>query len=71
VRRDCRKYEEINNESNDINSVYCTFIRKEDTLIHWALGDLCCGRRKVLLSGSESKACCAHYGIDPNVFVLR
>ena len=70
-----RKYEEINKgintESNDINHVYCTFIRREDTLIHWALSDLCSGTRKVLLLWSESKACCAHYDIDPNVFVLR
>lgn len=58
-----RKYEEINrrinSESNDINHVYCTFIRREDTLIHWALSDLCSGTRKVLLLGSESKACCS------------
>lgn len=41
---DSRKYEEItrdlNSESNGIIHVYCTFIRAEDTLIHWVLSEL-------------------------------
>ena len=73
-QRERRKYGQINkginSESNDMNHVYCTFIRREDTLIHWAVSDLCSGTRNVLLSGNKSKACCAHYSIDPNVFVL-
>lgn len=68
-----RKDEEItrgiNSESNGINHVYCTFIRKEDTLIHWVLSDLCSRTRKALSSRRESKALCAHYDIDRDVFV--
>ena len=68
------KYDDINgvnSDSNDINHVYCTSIGREDTLIHWAISDLCSRTRKVLLLGSESKARCAHFDIDLGVFVLH
>lgn len=38
----------LRRRSDDINHVYCTFIRREDTLIHWAGWDLCTGTREVL-----------------------
>lgn len=76
-KRENKEYVEVNRvrereggrESNDINHVYCTFIWRADTLIHWALSDLCSGARKMLFLGIESQVCSAHYYIDLSAFV--